>query len=60
MAEKKISLDCVPMDNYACGDYRVRNVAEALHFNYDVTISPFGKFHYHNQDYILTQRAVRY
>lgn len=40
------------------GHYRIRNVAEALQFDYDVTISPFGKFHYHNQDYIFTQRAV--
>lgn len=58
MADKKISIDFVPMDSYACGLYRVKNVADVLYGTYNVTISPPGSFHYHNQDYIFTQRAV--
>lgn len=58
MADKKISIDFVPMDSYACGLYRVKNIADVLYGTYNVTISPPGSFHYHNQDYIFTQRAV--
>ena len=54
----KITIDFTPMDSYACGTYRVLNVAEALFREYDITISPPGKFHYHNQDYIFTQRVA--
>lgn len=58
MEDKKISIDFVPMDSYACGLYRVKNIADVLYGNYTVTISPPGSFHYHNQDYFFTQRAV--
>lgn len=58
MADKKVSIDFVPMDSYACGLYRVKNIADVLYGTYNVTISPPGAFHYHNQDYFFTQRAV--
>lgn len=59
MEDKKISIDCVPMDPYACGLYRVKNIADVLYgTNYTISISQPGSFHYHNQDYFFTQRAV--
>ena len=52
-----ISINCVPMDNLACGHYRIKNIADLLYGEYKVTISPPGSFHYFGQDYIFTQRV---
>ena len=58
MNDKKISIDFVPMDSYACGLYRVKNISDVLYGNYNVTISPPGSFHYHNQDYFLPNEQL--
>ena len=54
----KISIDFVPMDNHACGHYRVKNVADVLYGDYKITTCTPGNFHYHQQDYIFTQRVA--
>lgn len=58
MEDKKISITFVPMDSYACGLYRVKNIADVLFGTYNITISSPGRFHFNGQDYFFTQRAV--
>lgn len=53
-----IKIMAVPMDNFACGHYRVLNVANCLYKDYKVTIAQPGTFNYMNQDYFFTQRMA--
>jgi len=53
-----IKIMAVPMDNFACGHYRVLNVANCLYKDYKVTIAQPGTFNYIGQDYFFTQRAI--
>lgn len=56
----KISINCVPMDNSACGFYRIINISELLRMNpnYEIMLCPPGKFLYTNNQYYFTQRAI--
>ena len=53
-----IKIMAVPMDNFACGHYRVLNVANCLYKDYKVTIAQPGSFNYFGQDYFFTQRMA--
>lgn len=56
----KIKVNFVPMDDKACGYYRVLNIAELLYCDSEflTTVSPVGSFHYYGQDYFFTQRVA--
>ena len=41
MEDKKISITFVPMDSYACGLYRVKNIADVLFGTYNIFKSNF-------------------
>lgn len=53
---KDMRIDFVPMDNSACGMYRIRNPYESLYDRCIAQCNAPGKFYYHNQDWIYTQR----
>jgi len=55
---KELKINFVPMDPFACGMYRVKNIADLLYKDYKITISPPGSFHNYGQDIIFTQRVA--
>ena len=58
MKDNKISISVVPMDNLACGHYRLKNVADLLYGDYKVTINPPGTYRVTTDDCIFTQRVA--
>lgn len=50
-------INIVPMDNYACGRYRIYYPGLNIYSTNKVTISPPASFHYYGQEWIYTQRV---
>lgn len=53
---KQLSINCVPMDHFACGLYRIRNPFMKLYPTCRATLSPPGSYHPYGQKWIYTQR----
>jgi len=53
---KDMKVDFVPMDNSACGLYRIRNAYEVLYDRCIAQCNGVGKYNSHGQDWIYTQR----
>ena len=54
MSYNKINISFIPMDNLACGHYRIKNVADLLYGDYKVTINPPGTYRVTLDDCIVT------
>lgn len=52
----ELKVDFVPMDNFACGMYRIKNAFESVYDLCAAQLNAPGKFHPHGQDWIYTQR----